>query len=417
MNAPGFPPLPPGSRLHVDAADLTPPRLELTADPTARGGRWRVFGTAIAFGLVSLYVGVAAVGEGIREGPVGMLFGATCSLVLPAVGVGVLLGQRRTLARLWLRATPGRLETDRVWLNRSTPFTHEPKPGGPAVRDGDGLGAAAAGPLKLGDGPPFTPTLRPPDREWLRQALARVYAAAGDPAFARVAALTVAVEPDPHRRVTHPGVRVREDGPDRLVLEFPLWRVTVWRRVGYSALCLLIGSAPAGLAAAVLVFEGNRVGRSASTLGGVGVLVILGVALGMLVAAGAWRTTRIAVTARGVKVRTGWGPLRLGWGTRADRLAAVAVGGGRRVVADGPRAGRERRAATAWLVPHRPRGGRRPVVVPPGWVRLTPVPPGDDDGPFASAVAAAVADRSARFGWTTAPPVDWRFGWRSEPPP
>ena len=413
MNEPGFPPLPRDTRLRVEAAELAPtPRLELTADPLTRGGPWPVYAAVIVFAVLSVAVGVSIVGSaaGSDGGAVGLLGGMACSLIFPAIGAAVAFEQFRNTVRLGLRATPDRLETDRVWAARSRAFSHDVTAESPPVRDPATM-SGGAGALRLADDRDFTPALRQADREWVRHALARVYAAAGAPGFAATVPLSVSVTPRADRESRHPRFRTLRDDPDRLELFF-YRRPTRAARLGYAAFALAAGAA---LALFIWVESGAAWPNHEHEPDRVLVLSLMAGALllGLLSAAPAWGSVRITVRADHVWIGRGVGPVRRETAVPTARLAAVVLGAGREP--DPDVTGAERRRPVAWLL----ESGA--ADVPPSgkladpWHALVPLE--NDDEAFATALAARIADRLGRFGWRPAPPVDWRFGWRDPDDP
>ena len=409
MNELGFPPLPRDTRLRVEAAELAPtPRLELTADPLVPGGPGRVYAAVIGFAVLSVAVGVPTVASMAGFGAIELLEGMACSLILPAIGAGVACEQFLKTTRLGLRATPDRLETDRVWAARSRAFSHDVTAESPPIRDPATI-SDRAGALRLADDRPFTPFLRQADREWVRHALARVYAAAGAPGFAATVPLCVSVTPRGDRENRHPRFRTLRDDPDRLELFFHR-RPTRAARLGYAAITLA-----AGAALALVVWVTSGAAWPIPEHDRVLVLSLMAVALllGLCSAAPAWQSVRITVRSDHVWIGRGVGPVRRETAVPTARLAAVVLGAGREPDPDAK--GAERRRPVAWLL----ESGA--ADVPPSgkladpWHRLLPLE--NDDEAFAAALAQRLADRLARFGWSPTPPVDWRFGWRDPAPP
>ena len=236
--AAGFPPLPPGTRLAVDAASLDPPRLDLTAAPLSRWPAARVVATVLAAAAVTVGLGVWAVVDGPAEDGslLGLMCGGSCTLVPIAVGAMTLLADRGDTSKLWLRSDGTRVEAETVWVSRS--FLTTVDLAGHPARD---LGVDETGALAVGE-VTVTNRLAAPDREWVRAALARVRAAAGG--SAANPPLLVSVTPDPDRRVRHGELEILEDGPRRLVFRLPAVVTTRRERWGPAAVTLAFVLAP-----------------------------------------------------------------------------------------------------------------------------------------------------------------------------
>ena len=387
---PGFPPLPPGSRLHVEAAEFAPePRLELAIYPV-RGPRRRAETlVAGACAISAVFFGLGLLWWAWDRGPAALLVAAYFVVFGPAVAAYVMLGRRRGREPDRLRAGPDGLDSERLWRRRPATRSRTPAAGGRLrvrVAGADGL----AGPLRV-FGVPATPRLSPPDRAWVLAALARLRDAGGVPFDLPDPPLTAV--PPGGARVDHPALRVLRDDPGRLELDLSARAGPAWRRAGPAAFAALSGAAPACVALLGSVPTGIRVGF--------GVAAVPALAAGLLAARGPFRPVPLTVSAEGVGIDRG--PL---FGRRVvppGEIAAVAVSTSDAVpkpvvVKDADAAG----VPAAALVL---RGGEV--------VRLTPARSVADPARFAAALAGRIADRLAAHGNAPPPPADWRFGWRA----
>ena len=363
----------------------------------------------------SIFLGLLRGGVGGRE-LAGAIGGLACS-VTPGLFVALLVQvSRYDLARGWVRLSAGRVERQWVWPLIDTATDAEAGPGDGLIdTPGPWFGTGRPSPVWArvrGEPTILSPPLAAREGAWLRAAVAAAVGRADGRPFAPWLA------PADPGAPPHPRVSISRDRRGRTTVTVPLGDDA--GRIRWA--CHLVGGALLVGPAAAWAWRGLPDDPSNASV--MAVAWFAAALIGAVIAGRPHATVRTTIGGGRVGVRTGWGPLRVGWSvpTGRVRLTATAVHHAGVWASLG---GDEGSPSNAIGKPFAANPGAVMVLDRGPWwtpdtgvfgdraVRpLTGRVPRGSDGPaFAAAAAGAVAAALIETGWRADRPGGWRFGW------